>query len=118
MSFASAIKPKKVEILLDKPRTLFFTLNSFIELEDMYGSFAATMKLMEEGSMKAIRAILWAGLIHEDPSLTPESVGGMIDFRALGEITAKLHEAILDAVPKNEEDLKQLGDPEPEVNPQ
>lgn len=115
MSHARDIKAKRVIIELDKPRTLLFTMNSFVELEDMYGSFEEAMKQMQKGSVKAIRAVLWAGLIHEDPTLTPQKVGAMIDLATLASITDKLSEAIGDALP---EPATEDGTVESQVNPQ
>ncbi len=104
MSHAREIKVKSVPIVLDKPRTLKFDLNAFIELEDLYGSIEDTLREMQEGKnkIKAIRAVLWAGLIHEDENLTPKQVGAMIDLGKLEEVTNALMEAIEGAMPSKD----------------
>jgi hypothetical protein len=101
MSHAKEIKVKSVPIVLDKPRTLKFDLNAFIELEDLYGSIEAALEAMQSGKnqIKAIRAVLWAGLLHEEETLTPKQVGTMIDLDKLEEVTHALMEAIEGAMP-------------------
>ena len=104
MSYAREIKVSEVPIVLDKPRKLKFDLNAFIELEDLYGSIEDALKEMQEGKnkIKAIRAVLWAGLIHEDENLTPKQVGAMIDLSKLEEVTNALMEAIEGAMPSKD----------------
>ena len=99
MSNASKVKAKKIKIQLDKERTLYYDLNAFVELEEKFGSINDALKALSEASVKALRTILWVGLIHEDPGLTECQVGAMVDFTALNEITEKINEAIMDALP-------------------
>lgn len=51
-------------IELDKPRTLLFDLNAFAELEDKFGSLDQAFQKMQQGSVKATRTLLWAGLLY------------------------------------------------------
>ena len=81
----------EVKILLDKERKIKFTLNSLCELEDQAG--IALSDLSEVKSVKAIRAILWAGLIDEDPSLTIEQVGKLITLDKIQEVSDSIREA-------------------------
>ena len=82
-----------VIIELDKPRTLRYGINAMIVVEDMVGVPITKLDL-ESISMKDLRSIMYAGLVHEDKSLTPESVGGLIDEYSNIEIMAeKLGEA-------------------------
>lgn len=64
-----------VKIQLDKPRRFVFDLNAYIELEELYGSKEEAVKALKTGKLKAIRNWFWAGLVHEDRSLTVEDVG-------------------------------------------
>lgn len=107
---AQDVRPKKVQIKLDKDRTLFFDLNSFAELEEAYGSVEEAMKVMESGSIKAVRTLLWAGLIHEEMDeegnykITPKQVGSWITLDRMTYISDKLGQAIRSAVPQTEAD--------------
>lgn len=90
-----------VAIQLDKKRTLRYTLNSLAEIEDRLG-----VPLSEMGDMKMtiknVRVILWAGLIHEDPELTEQEVGNMVDLENFQEVQDKVAEAFAMSQSKNE----------------
>lgn len=95
---------KKVPITLDKPRTLLYDVNALIDLgdalnlnlmtaagwEELFGKVVTpapqTMDDKPEPVFQAappsfakVRAIVWAGLRHEDESLTVRQVGALLD---------------------------------------
>lgn len=83
-----------VEIELDKPRRLRFTLNSLAELEDKLGvGIQEIGEVLSNPRMKDLLLLLWAGLIHEDEELTVERVGNMIDLSNMDMLSDKLGEA-------------------------
>lgn len=94
------IRPEKVQIVLDKTRTLVYDLNAFAELEDQFGSIEEAMRALESGKIKAIIAILWAGLVHEDENLTPKYVGSIIGLGDLQQVADALGKAINTALPE------------------
>jgi len=96
------VKPEKVKIVLDKTRTLVYDLNAFAELEDQFGSIEDAMKALEGGKIKAIIAILWAGLVHEEETLTPKQVGSIIGLGDLQQVAEALGKAINTALPEVE----------------
>jgi hypothetical protein len=98
------IKAKLISIMLDKERHLKFDLNAFAELEEIYGDFQVAMNAMQNRSIKAIRAMLWAGLIHEDEKLTIKQVGSMIDMTNINKIVSAISKAISEAMPKVDEE--------------
>lgn len=106
---SNPIKPKPVTIQLDKERSLLFDLNSFAEIEEIYGSVEEAMAALEKGSLKAVRAILWAGLIHEDVSLTLQRVGAMITLPELPLISESIKQAFEESMPA--EMLEEVGSP-------
>lgn len=89
-----------VSITLDKKRTLRFTLNSLAEIEDKLGVPLSKMGEIDLG-IKTIRTMLWAGLIHEDETLTETYVGNLVDFSNLEEVQIKVSEAFASATAKN-----------------
>jgi hypothetical protein len=93
------VKVKKIPVTLDKERNLVFDLNAFCELEDRFGSTKEAFAALDSGSMKAIRTMLWAGLVHEDESLTEKQVGSMISMNNIGDIANKIAEAMSEAMP-------------------
>ena len=82
----------EVTILLDKERTLKFTLNSLIYIEEQGVSLT---DLSKNGNVKLkdLRSLLYAGLIHEDDTLIPEQVGNMIELDKIQEISDALNKA-------------------------
>jgi hypothetical protein len=81
-----------VKVQLDKMRNLRYTMNALAEIEDQLG-----VPLSEMGEIKMtiknVRVILWSGLIHEDPELTQEEVGNMVDLENMQEVQEKIAEA-------------------------
>jgi hypothetical protein len=69
-----------IEVNLDRTRHLKYTLNAFIELDDMLGIniLQNPQAFLTSLSAKTMRAFLWVGLIHEDPDLTLDAVGALI----------------------------------------
>jgi hypothetical protein len=100
MSNLRDIRTKLIPIQLDKERHLKFDLNSFAELEELYGNINTAFEAMQKGSIKAIRAMLWCGLIHEDKSLTLEQVGKMVHLGNMNEVMNAITQAIYEAMPE------------------
>jgi len=102
MSNLQDIRAKLGTLQLDKERHLKFDLNAFAEFEDIYGDINTAFEAMQKGSVKAIRAMLWAGLVHEDKTLTIEQVGSMIDMSNINEVVGAISKAISEALPQTE----------------
>ena len=90
----------EVSIMLDKKRTIRFTLNALAEIEDALGVPLSKLSEVELG-VKTVRTMLWAGLLHEDESLTERQVGNWVDFDNLEEVQTKVTEAFSMAMAKN-----------------
>lgn len=112
MANVKDVKSKAVKITLTDgiERTIKFTLNAMAELEDRYGSVDEAFKQLDNNSIKAVRCILWAGLIHEDPDLTEQQVGNLIDIQYMQELMASLGEAF-DADMPEPEKLPETAEP-------
>lgn len=91
--------PKKVPIQLDKRRYLVYDLNALSALEETYGAVDQAFAEVEKGSAKAIRALLWAGLISEDPELTLTKAGMLVGLSGLTLVSNKILEAVEAALP-------------------
>jgi hypothetical protein len=83
-------------------------LNSLAEIEDKLGVPLSKLAEVELG-VKTVRAMLWAGLIHEDEELTEREVGNLVDFENLEYVQEKVGEAFAVSAPKNS--LKVLNGP-------
>lgn len=100
------VKSKAVKITLSDgiERTIRFTLNAMAELEERYGSVDEAFAQLDKNSIKALRCILWAGLMHEDSGLTEQQVGDLIDIQYLQELMGSVGEAIASDMPSEPED--------------
>lgn len=87
-------KPSKITLSDGVERNIKFTLNAMAELEDKYGSVEEAFDQLDKGSIKAVRAVLWAGLIHESPELTEQQVGNLIDIQYLQDLVETMGNAI------------------------
>lgn len=95
--------PVKIDIGDGVDRTLRYTLNAFALMEEKYGSIDKAMEVMEEGSIKAIRYALWAGLVHEDEGITEMYVGNQIDLADLEGLADKMNKAMMGDLPVPED---------------
>lgn len=86
-----AKQKKMVKVELDKERNLYFNLNSLEVIEELTGK--SIDKLGEGMSISMLKAVVYAGLIHEDKDLTPEAVGDMIGFEDIKSISDAIGEA-------------------------
>lgn len=112
MSDIKDVKQRGIMVELDKPRKLKYDLNSFGELEELYGTIDAAMDAMEKGSIKALRIILWAGLIHEEmdedynPKIRIKEVASWVTPDRLEEIMMKVTQAMEGDLPEPDESQK------------
>lgn len=104
------IKIRPITIRLDKERHLLFDLNAFEELENIYGDLDAAFKSFQDDTKKVknIKNFLCAGLLHEDKDLTPTSVGTLVGYNNLTEITDIIWKAITQVLPKAKEDSESI----------
>ena len=71
-----------------------FDLNTFCLLEEKFDDIEAALLALEKGKMKAIRIILQIGLSHEDPELTEEDAGKLVNIGNLEAVCAALLNAL------------------------
>lgn len=82
----------EVKITLDKERTIKFTLNTLIEVEDALGH--SLTELGDNITIRAVRTLLTAGLRHEDAELTEQFVGSLITMDNMAEVQDALGTAM------------------------
>lgn len=96
-----------ITIELDKPRTLRYGINALAKIEDITGKSLMALDLNNVG-IKEMLAIVYAGLYHEDKSLTPEIVGDLIDeYSNITTVAEKIGLAMSEAFGKVQEDTNQ-----------
>lgn len=100
MSNVSDVKIKQITIKINgEEHHLRFTLNAFAELEEAYGTIDTALEKLNTGSIKAIRKLLWAGLLHENPDIKELDVGNMVDTSNIKEFSESLAQALTAAMP-------------------
>ena len=81
----------EVPIRLDRVRTLKYTFNAFAEFEELTGqSIQATFQNADNLGFGSLRNLLWAGLTHEESSLTIKKVGELIELADGDNLQAKI----------------------------
>ena len=103
-------KTQGIKITLDKPRKVIYNFNSFIALQQLFEDERETsvdldelLKQAEKGNLRIIRALLWAGLVEDDPTLTELETGRIIDPYNLKAVTEALTKAITVSMPSPEQ---------------
>jgi len=105
MANLNDVRSKKIEITLNDgvKRELRFTLNAMAELEDAYGSVDKAFEALEQNnSIKALRKILWAGLLHEENPMTELQVGMLVDIQYMNSLIDSLNGAFTNDMPPAE----------------
>ncbi len=94
------IKVTKLDLHLGgRPRVWKWNYNAIAELSEVR---SASGRAIESG-LSQLRAILWAGLLWQDPALTLEQVGEWIDGADMDELSDKLMGALKEAQPDEPE---------------
>lgn len=102
MSNIKDVKPRVKTITLNDgvEREVRFTLNAMAELEERYGSVDAAFEALDNGSIKAARVVLWAGLMEANPELTEKQVGSLIDVQLMNDIMKNISDALGEDMPE------------------
>lgn len=78
-----------------RTRYLRYTTRALVQLEERYGiTMPKAGTGLRDGSLRTTALLLWAGLLHEDPGITPEQVQGMMELAELALYTEAVGNAI------------------------
>ena len=88
-----------VPLRLDRDRTLVLSFNALCRAEEVTG-INFLMGDFTFSSVRVMRALVWSGLLHEDPSLSLEEVGDMIEEAGADGIAKQIIAAFVAAMPK------------------
>jgi hypothetical protein len=106
------VSPKKIKVILDKERTLFYPMGAYRALAKEYGSVGAALakfsnveglRILDLETLDVIIAWVWAGLKHEDKGITQETVGDILTTDNLAPIIKAIGEALGLAMPEAKE---------------
>lgn len=103
---ASELKNKGIKFKLqDKEYELKFNMNTFCELEEVYGDINKAFDDLQKMKVKAIRALIYSAIKIEDESVTLKSVGSMLGVEDLERLGETLNKGLSEAMPEVEEGM-------------
>ena len=96
------VRPTKKTIDLGDgvEREVVVTLNALAELEEKYGSIDAAFQKVEEGSIAAIRFLLWCVLVPDgEEEMTERQIGKLITLNNLNALMSDLMDIFTEFMP-------------------
>ncbi|ETA80473.1 hypothetical protein [Youngiibacter fragilis] len=98
------LKDKGIKFTLgEKEYELKFNLNTFCELEDIYGDLNKAFDDLQRMRIKAVRALVYSAVKVEDESVTLKDVGSMLGLDDLERLGTVINEALSIAMPEVDE---------------
>lgn len=103
---ASELKSKGIKIKLNNNEyELKFDMNTFCELEEVYGDINQAFEDLQNRKIKAIRALIYSAIKAEDESVTLKEVGKMLTLNDMERLGAAINEALVIAMPEVAENM-------------
>ena len=103
---ASELKNKGIKFTLgNEEYELKFNMNTFCELEEVYGDINKAFEDLQLMKIKAIRALLYAAIKVEDNTVTLKSVGDLLQLSDLERLGTVINEALSESMPEIEENM-------------
>lgn len=103
---ASELKNKGIKITIgNKDYELKFDMNTFCELEEIYGDISQAFEDLQNRKLKAIRALIYSAIKAEDESVTLREVGKMLTLSDMEKLGTAINEALNIAMPEVEENM-------------
>lgn len=98
---ASELKNKGIKITIgDRNYELKFDMNTFCELEEIYGDIDKAFDDLQNRKVKAIRALIYSAIKAEDESVTLKEVGRMLTINDMERLGTAINEALNMAMPE------------------
>jgi len=103
---ASELKNKGIKFMLgDKEHELKFNMNTFCEIEEIYGDLNKFFDDLQDMKIKAIRALIYAAVKVDDEDATLKSVGDKLSIQDLERLGSAINEALSQAMPEANENM-------------
>jgi len=101
---ASELKNKGIPFSLGcKDYEIKLNMNTFCELEDVYGDINLAFEDLQKMKLKAIRALIYASIKVEDEGISLRQVGELLELSDLERLGAAINEALDKAMPEAED---------------
>lgn len=103
---ASELKNKGVKFNLEgKEYELKFDMNTFCELEDVYGDINKAFEDLQSRKIKAIRALIYSAVKSENENVTLKEVGQMLTLQDMEKLGTAINEALQVSMPEAGENM-------------
>lgn len=103
---AAELKNKGIKFTLgDKEYELKFNMNTFCELEEVYGDLNKAFEDLQNMKIKAIRALIYAAVKVYDENITLKDVGELLGLDDLERLGTAINEALNTAMPESDENM-------------
>ena len=103
---ATELRNKGIKFILgNKEYELKFNMNTFCELEEVYGDINKAFEDLQLMKIKAIRALLYAAIKVEDDTVTLKSVGDLLQLGDLERLGTVINEALSESMPEIEQNM-------------
>jgi len=98
---ASELKNKGVRFKLGNTEyELKFDMNTFCELEDVYGDINQAFEDLQNKKIKAIRALIYSAVKAENESVTLKEVGKLLILQDMEKLGTAINEALNISMPE------------------
>lgn len=100
---AAELKNKGVKFKLgDTEYELKFDMNTFCELEDVYGDINQAFVDLQNRKIKAIRALIYSAVKAQNDKVTLKEVGQMLTLQDMEKLGTAINEALQVSMPEVE----------------
>lgn len=101
---AAELKNKGIKFKLgEKEYELRLNMNTFCELEEVYGDLNAAFDDLQKMKLKAVRALIYAAVKAENEDITLKTVGEQLGLNDLERLGTAINEVLSRAMPEAEE---------------
>ncbi len=98
---ASELKNKGIKFNLgQKEFELRLNMNTFCELEEIYGDLNTAFEDLQKMKIRAIRALIYAAVKVEDESVTLKAIGEQLELDDLEKLGSAINDALTRSMPE------------------
>ena len=103
---ASELRNKGIKFTLgNKEYELKFNMNTFCELEEIYGDINKAFEDIQAMKFKAIRALIYSAIKVQDDTVTLISVGEMLELNDLERLGNIINSGLSESMPEVGENM-------------
>ncbi|WP_069648989.1 tail assembly chaperone [Caloranaerobacter ferrireducens] len=106
---ASELKNKGIKFTLgNKEYELKLNMNTFCELEEIYGDINKAFDDLQNMKIKAIRALIYAAIKAQEEDITLKEVGERLGLKDLERLSAAINKVLDSSMPEQDENMGEI----------